>query len=137
MKIFSVSLRAHVLNFNLMLIISLQTVEDFHTEYNRLYNKSGDNQNSEDDDNLILRSFTDDPEIPLKQIKVLIIWCTSSIYIGCLNSRIGVHGFRESISCGYTSSLRCGKMEDTVYIQYIVWYLRFNQTTSPYYSTTM
>ena len=48
-------------------------MENFHTQYDKLYMKNmTDDENSDaEDENLILRSFTDDPEIPLRQIKVL------------------------------------------------------------------
>ena len=50
-------------------------MENFQSQYNDLYNKNRndtteDEQNNGDGKNLILRSFTDDPEIPLRQIKV-------------------------------------------------------------------
>ncbi|MCG8623640.1 MAG: hypothetical protein MJE68_16810 [Proteobacteria bacterium] len=45
-------------------------MEDFHTQYDRFFNHTGEEDSDADDENLILRSFTDDPEIPLMQIKV-------------------------------------------------------------------
>ena len=53
----------------------MKTVNDFHGTYDREYGVQNMNTNSTDDqtdedENLILRSFTDDPDIPLRQIKV-------------------------------------------------------------------
>lgn len=42
---------------------------DFRAKYYPRYNSSN-GASEEDDENLVPRSFTDDPEIPLKQIRV-------------------------------------------------------------------
>lgn len=42
-----------------------RTVDDFHMRYDDIYQPDED----DDEETLILRSFTDDPEIPLRQIK--------------------------------------------------------------------
>ena len=61
--------------FNFCVHTHLKTVDDFHGTYDREYGNQNMNTNSTDDqtdedENLILRSFTDDPDIPLRQIKV-------------------------------------------------------------------
>lgn len=59
----------------------LQTVENFHNRYMEIYNTSDDDDGSEDDSDLILRSFTDDPDIPLNQIKVQCAWCKTNTVV--------------------------------------------------------
>ena len=49
---------------------AIQTVEDFNGRYDILYNKSSDSGSDDPEEDHVLRSFTDDPEIPLKQIMV-------------------------------------------------------------------
>ena len=49
--------------------VVLQTVTDFRTQYISRYNGTME-ESEEDDDNLVVRSFTDDPDIPLQQIMV-------------------------------------------------------------------
>lgn len=44
-------------------------MKDFRTQYYARYNTSN-GASEEEDENLVPRSFTDDPEIPLKQIRV-------------------------------------------------------------------
>ena len=51
--------------------VVVQAVEDFNRRYDELYNTSNSGGASEEaEEDHVLRSFTDDPEIPLKQIKV-------------------------------------------------------------------
>ena len=50
----------------------------FRDGYRKRY---GDTDMEEDDDNLVVRSFTDDPEIPLRQIHVSIYMYTCSVYV--------------------------------------------------------
>ena len=59
--------------------VVLQTVTDFRTQYIRRYNGTTDEAEEDDDDNLVVRSFTDDPDIPLQQIMVRT--CTVSVYM--------------------------------------------------------
>ena len=52
-------------------LLNLQTVNDFREEYFRIYaNGTTTDPVENEDDNLVVRSFTDDPEIPLRQIRV-------------------------------------------------------------------
>ena len=43
-------------------------MDDFRAQYFR--NGTAGSSTDEEDDNLVVRSFTDDPEIPLRQIRV-------------------------------------------------------------------
>ena len=60
--------------------VPTQTTEHFRDRYHRIYSVNGgsDAADEEEDDNLVVRSFTDDPEIPLTQIRVSIqcMYCT-------------------------------------------------------------
>lgn len=47
----------------------MQTVDDFHNQYNAFFGVNT-NSSTHTENDLILRSFTDDPQIPLQQIKV-------------------------------------------------------------------
>ena len=76
--------------------VVLQTVTDFRMQYNERYiNGTTDETEEDDDDNLVVRSFTDDPDIPLQQIMVR-IW-TVSVYIF-----IVVHGTVEKYGSAST-----------------------------------
>ena len=59
-------------NFDVVVLLFFvpQTVENFHAQYDDIFDKNNDTTSEGEDENLILRSFTDDPEIPLRQIKV-------------------------------------------------------------------
>ena len=48
----------------------VQTTAKFREKYNQIYNISGDEDGQSNDEDLVIRSFTDDPEIPLQQIMV-------------------------------------------------------------------
>ena len=48
----------------------VQTTAKFREKYNQIYNISGDEDGERNDEDLVIRSFTDDPEIPLQQIMV-------------------------------------------------------------------
>ena len=49
----------------------LQTVNNFRAQYFTIFRNSSDGASADDEDNnLVVRSFTDDPEIPLRQIRV-------------------------------------------------------------------
>ena len=71
--------------------VSLQTVTNFREQYLTRYNanSTGDAADEEDDDSLVVRSFTDDPDIPLQQIKVSTMYmymfmccaCTCSVRV--------------------------------------------------------
>ena len=53
------------------LCLSLQTVNDFRAQYYTTFRNSSEGASTDDEDNnLVVRSFTDDPEIPLRQIRV-------------------------------------------------------------------
>ena len=46
-------------------------MDDFRAQYFNIYrNGTAGSSTDEEDDNLVVRSFTDDPEIPLRQIRV-------------------------------------------------------------------
>lgn len=64
---------------NLSVDTHTQTVDDFHDEYDRLFNSGRSSEEEDDDDeeddeveNLLRRSFTEDIMTPLNQIKVCI-----------------------------------------------------------------
>ena len=59
----------------------MQTVDDFHARYSEAYNSTESESGNGDDGNLILRSFTDDPEMPLEQIKVQFVLSVDSVYV--------------------------------------------------------
>ena len=64
-------------------------MEDFHTQYDQIYmhNKTNEENGDAEDENLILRSFTDDPEIPLNQIAVSTALVCSYMYMYIYNSQ--------------------------------------------------